>query len=111
MRHEVLFLNNGRSYVRINDTWYDTHKDHDPQVGQSFLIGKIQEVLDFETYTRKYPESKTEMYSYATDKTQSGGFLRKVSGEKDSEYGGNTVQYGVNLLQPTPRLKQDIDLN
>ncbi len=111
MRHEVLFLNNGRSYVRINDTWYDTHKDHDPKVGQGFLIGKIEEVLDFETYIKKYPESKTEMYSYATDKTQSGGFLRKVSSERDGEYGGSMVQYGVNLIQPTPRLKQDIDLN
>jgi len=111
MRHEVLFLNNGRSYVRISDTWYDTHKDHNPQVGQSFLIGKIQEVLDFETYVKKYPESKTEMYSYATDKTQSGGFLRKVSSERESEYGGSMVQYGVNLIQPTPRLNQDIDLN
>jgi hypothetical protein len=75
------------------------------------IKNKIEEVIDFETYTKKYPESKTEMYSYATDKTQSGGFLRKVSGEKDSEYGGSMVQYGVNLLQPTPRLKQDIDLN
>ena len=47
MRHEVLFLNSGRSYVRLDDVWYDTSKEHDPQVGQGFLTGKIEEVLDF----------------------------------------------------------------
>ena len=112
MRHEVLFLNSGRSYVRIDDVWYDTNKEHDPQVGQGFLMGRIEEILDFETYKEIYPESKTEMFYNVTDKTQTRGFIRKVSDLKyDTGDYGRRVEYGVNPLQPAIRLKQDIDLN
>ena len=33
MKHEVLFLNSERAYVRVIDTWYDTHKDSNPEIG------------------------------------------------------------------------------
>ena len=56
MRHEILFLRPNRAYVLIDDVWYDTPRDSNPQVGQSFLIGKIEKVLDYEKYTEKYPE-------------------------------------------------------
>jgi hypothetical protein len=93
MRHEVLFLNSKRAYVLVNDTWYDTTKESNPRVGESFLIGKIEEVIDYETYTKKYPESKQEIYSEVTDKTISGGYLRRVV--------DGMVKYAVNPATPT----------
>jgi hypothetical protein len=92
MKHEVLFLNPGRTYVRVNDTWYDTHKDSNPEIGQGFLIGKVEEILSYEEYKGKYPESKTEIYSEVTDKTISGGYLRRVL--------DNMVKYAVNPATP-----------
>lgn len=112
MRHEVLFLNSGRSYVRLDDVWYDTNKEHDPQVGQGFLMGKIEEILDFDAYKKAYPESKTEMFHNVVDKTQSGGFIRKVSDLKyDTGNYSRMVEYAVNPQQPSTILKQDISLD
>jgi hypothetical protein len=93
MKHEILFLNPSRAYVLINDVWYDTHRDSNPQIGQSFLIGKIEEVLDHEKYTEKYPESKKEIYDEVTDKTISGGYVRRVI--------DGMVKYAVNPATPT----------
>lgn len=92
MKHEVLFLNSRRAYVKVKDTWYDTHKDTNPKKGESFLIGKIEEVLDFETYTKNYPESKQEIYNEVTDKTISGGYLRRVV--------EGMVKYAINPAAP-----------
>jgi hypothetical protein len=92
MKHEVLFLNSSRAYVLVNDTWYDTHKDSNPQEGDSFLIGEIEEVLNYEQYKEKYPESKTEIYNEVTDKTISGGYLRRVL--------DRMVKYAVNPATP-----------
>ena len=112
MRHEVLFLNSGRSYVRIEDVWYDINKDHNPQIGHSFLMGRIEEVIDYESYKDSYPESKIQLYYVVNDKTQSGGFIRKVS---DAKYAtgmySKIVEYGVNPMQPVMIRKQDIDSN
>lgn len=92
MKHEVLFLNASRAYVLVDDVWYDSHKDNNPKKGDSFLIGRIEEVLDYEKYTKKYPESKTEIYNEVTDKTISGGYLRRVL--------DNMVKYAVNPATP-----------
>jgi len=112
MRHEVLFINSGRSYVRIEDVWYDMNNDHSPQIGHSFLLGRIEEILDYESYKEAYPESKIELYYVVNDKTQSGGFIRKVS---DAKYASGMyskiVEYGVNPMQPVMIRKQDIDSN
>jgi hypothetical protein len=93
MKHEVLFLKPSRTYVRVDDTWYDTHRDSNPKIGQGFLIGKIEEVLDYEKYTKKYPESKQEIYNEVTDKTISGGWLRRTV--------DGMVKYAVNPATPT----------
>jgi hypothetical protein len=93
MKHEVLFLKPSRTYVRVDETWYDTHRDSNPQIGQGFLIGKIQEVLDYEKYIKKYPESKTEIFDQVTDKTISGGYIRRVIDAM--------VKYAVNPATPT----------
>ena len=112
MRHEILFLNSGRSYVRIEDVWYDVNKEHNPQIGNGFIMGNIEEILDYESYIEAYPESKTELYYVVNDKTQSGGFIRKVS---DAKYASGKysriVEYGVNPMQPVMIRKQDIDSN
>jgi len=93
MKHEVLFLNSNRAYVLVDDTWYDTTRDSNPQAGESFLIGKIKKVLDYEAYMKKYPESKKEIYNEVTDKTISGGYLRRVI--------DGMVKYAVNPAAPT----------
>ena len=93
MKHEVLFLNSNRAYVLVDNTWYDTTRDSNPRVGDSFLIGKIEKVLDYETYTKKYPESKQEIYNEVTDKTISGGWRRRTVDGR--------VKYAVNPATPT----------
>lgn len=93
MKHEVLFLNSNRAYVLVDDTWYDTTRDSNPKTGDSFLLGKIEKVLDYETYTKKYPESKQEIYNEVTDKTISGGWLRRTV--------DGMVKYAVNPSTPT----------
>ena len=112
MKHEILFLNSSRCYVRIQDVWYDTHKEHNPQVGQPFLVGLVEEVLSYEAYKETYPESKTEIYYIVNDKTQSRGFIRKVEDKRMGEGSyERMVQYAINPLQPSPFIKQDISLN
>lgn len=112
MKHEVLFLNSRRTYVRVGETWYDTHKENNPKVGHVFLLGTINEVLDYETYTETYPESKTEIFYTVNEKTQNRGCIRKVEDKKisEGEY-ARMVQYAVNPQQPSPFIKQDISLN
>jgi hypothetical protein len=103
MKHEVLFLSPRRAYVLVDDTWYDTPKDSNPVKGQSFLLGKIDQVLDYESYTKKYPESKEEIYPYISDKTISGGYIRRVV--------DNMVKYGVNPATPTVGSKLESSLD
>jgi hypothetical protein len=91
-RHEILHLNRNRSYVKVGDTWYDTHIDLYPQVGANFLMGKIEQVLSYDDYTNQYPESKQEIYPEITDKTISGGYLRRVI--------DGVVEYAVNPATP-----------
>jgi hypothetical protein len=92
MKHETLHLNSKRAYVLVNDTWYDTHVDLNPQVGQTFLNGSIEEVLDFASYTAKYPEAKDEMFPYVSEKTVHGGYIRRVV--------DGLVKYAVNPAIP-----------
>jgi hypothetical protein len=99
MKHEVLFLNNRRAYVLVSDTWYDTPADFAPKPGQSFLAGRIEEVLDYQAYQEKYPDSKDEIYPYVSDKTMTGGYIRRV-------VDGN-VRYGVNPEAPVLRTKSE----
>lgn len=92
MTHEILYLNRNRVYVLVNDTWYDAHKDLYPQVGANFLAGKIEKVLTYEEYTEQYPESKQEIYTEVSDKTISGGYLRRTV--------DGVVKYAVNPATP-----------
>lgn len=92
MRHETLHLNRSRAYVLVNGTWYDTHADLNPKVGQNFLNGRIEEILDYDTYTSKYPEAKDEIYPVISEKTIHGGYIRRVV--------GGMVKYAVNPATP-----------
>lgn len=92
MRHETLHLNRSRAYVLVKDTWYDTHADLNPKVGQNFLNGHIEEILDYDTYTSRYPEAKDEIYYQVSEKTIHGGYIRKVI--------GGMVKYAVNPATP-----------
>lgn len=93
MKHEILYLNKKRAYVLVNDTWYDTSADFNLKADQKFLTGKIEEVLSYEDYVEKYPESREEIYPYVSDKTISGGYIRRVL--------DNMVKYGVNPETPS----------
>jgi len=92
MKHETLRLNQNRMYVLVNDTWYDIHVDLYPKVGQPFLNGRIEEVLDFDTYTQRYPDAREEMFDYVSEKTAHGGFIRRVV--------NGMVKYAVNPIVP-----------
>jgi len=102
MKHEILYLSRKRAYVLVNDTWYDTHIDTNPKVGQPFLLGRIEEVLDYDSYVEKYPESKDEIYPYVSDKTMSGGYIRRVL--------DGLVKYGVNPETPAKGSKLDMEV-
>lgn len=99
MRHETLRLNSNTMYVLVNDTWYDSHADLMPKVGQRFLNGLIEEVLDFETYTATYPEAKEELFPYVTEKTIHRGFIRRVV--------DGQVKYAVNPAIPNQGADMD----
>ena len=99
MKHEILFLNSRRVYVKVGDTWYDTHKDTYPKVGDGFLLGKIEEILDYESYKERFPDSKDEIYPHISDKTISGGYIRRVV--------DGTVRYAINPA--TPKTVPDLD--
>lgn len=92
MKHEVLFLNPSRTYVRISDTWYDSHREHNLQVGQSFLGGKVEEVLSYDQYKEQFTDVQA-MYNSITERTVSGGFIRRMV--------GSAVKYAVNPAMPT----------
>lgn len=92
MKHEILRLSNSRAYVLVNEVWYDIHADLNPKVGQGFLNGQIEKILSFTEYTAEFPESKNEMYDYVSDKTVSGGFIRRVV--------DGVVKYAVNPVTP-----------
>lgn len=92
MRHEILYLNSRRTYVRVSETWYDTNRYLYPEVNQPFLIGRIEEILSYEEYVNTYPESKDEIYPFVADKTVSTGYLRKVIDKQ--------VKYAVNPIEP-----------
>lgn len=93
MKHETLHLSSRYAYVLVNDTWYDTHIELNPKVGQSFLNGRIEKVLSYESYKAKYPEAKNEMYPYVSEKTIHGGYIRRVV--------DGMVKYAVNPATPT----------
>ena len=92
MNHEILKLNSSRVYVLVKGTWYDTHIDLNPKVGQNFLNGQIERVLSFEDYTKEFPESENETYDYVSEKTVSGGYIRRVV--------DGMVKYAVNPVTP-----------
>ena len=92
MKHEILNLNSSRVYVLVKDVWYDGHADLNLKVGQNFLNGQIEKVLNYKEYVKEFPESKNEMYSYVSEKTVSGGFIRRVV--------DGMIKYAVNPATP-----------
>lgn len=92
MKHQTLYLNRNRAYVLVNSTWYDTHVDLNPKPGQSFLNGQIEEVLDYQSYTERYPEASEEMFPIISEKTMHGGYIRRVV--------DGAVKYAVNPATP-----------
>ena len=101
MKHETLRLNQNMLYVLVNDTWYDIHADLNPKVGQNFLNGRIEEILDFQTYTTRFPEAKDEIYPIVSEKTIHGGFIRRVV--------EGLVKYAVNPATPAMSSMSDRD--
>lgn len=100
MQHQIMFANSSRMFVRVDDTWYDTHKEFDPQVGQRFLIGRIDEVLNYDEYTKKFGKRIKTMHEDVTEKTQSGGYLRKTETQyQDDGTSLSRVVYAVNPIR------------
>lgn len=99
-RHEILYLNPTRAFIRVGDTWYDSRADFDHKIGDPFLIGRVEEILSYDEYTNLFPESTTELYERVSEKTNSGGYIRKATytsanaGENQS-----LVEYAINPQQ------------
>jgi len=95
--HEILFLNSSRVYLRVGNTWYDGTTSFHYEIGDIFVIGKIEEILSYAKYKARFPTSKNEMGPSMSDKTNSGDYIRKVSNKADSQgrY-NNIVEYTVN---------------
>ena len=99
-RHEILYLNASRAYVRVGDAWYDTRVDFDHVIGESFLTGYIEEILSFTQYKKQYPESKNPMADKVLDKTNGGGCVRRASSKISPDgYHYSLVEYAVNPQQ------------
>ena len=97
MKHQIMFANSNRVFVRVQDTWYDTHRELTPVVGQPFLTGRIEEILDYKEYTSQFGKKVHQIYDDIKDKTHSGGWLRKVASEPDGEGSSvSRVVYGIN---------------
>ena len=105
MQHEILYLNENRIYVRVNETWYDTNKDLEPRVGAPFLLGKISEVMSYESYKNLYPGSTEEIYESVNESITKGGYIRAAITKKLSRFTwAKIVKYGI--IQQS---KKDID--
>ena len=92
--HQILHLNSSRTYVFVNEAWYDTRADFVPEVGQNFLDGRIEKVLSYQEYIEQFPNIKTkdEIYPFISDKTVQRGYIRRVI--------NGVVTYAVNPATP-----------
>jgi hypothetical protein len=98
--HEILHLNPSRIYIRVGETWYDSRADFGHKIGDPFLIGRVEEILSYEEYTDLFPESTTELYERVSEKTNTGGYIRKASYvTKDGGGYESLVEYAVNPQQ------------
>ena len=110
-RHEILDLNSSRVYLRVSDTWYDSPRDFNYELGDRFLIGTVEEILSYDEYREQYPDSKHEMRPKVSEKTVHGGYLRKTT-YLDNGDGTRTnmVEYAVNPQQLVSFDKLDFEL-
>lgn len=96
MQHEILYLNESRVYVRVDDTWYDTNKNLEPKVGAPFLLGRIAEVLSYDEYHNLYPGATKEIYQDINETVDREGYIRATLLKKLSRTSWiKTVNYGV----------------
>ena len=110
-RHEILDLNSSRVYLRVGDTWYDSPRDFNYELGDRFLIGMVEEILSYDQYREQYPDSKHEMRPKVSEKTVHGGYLRKTT-HVDNGDGTrcSMVEYAVNPQQLVSFDKLDFEL-
>ena len=57
-KYQIRQLTPNKSYVLVNDIWYDTPKVFDPKVGDNFKDGKITQVLSYNEFTTQHPKAK-----------------------------------------------------
>lgn len=110
-RHEIMYLNPSRTYLRVDDTWYDNPNSFTYSIGESFLIGRIAEILSYDEYRERFPESKSEMGPAAMEKTVHRGYVRKVStGSNPDGTKYSRVEYAVNPKQLIPFDKLEFEV-
>lgn len=79
MTHEIMFLNSKRQFLLLdNNTWYDANQSFSYSEGDSFLNGKVKQVMTYEEYIDNFPEvNKVELKSVPSD-FSSAIFMRCV---------------------------------
>lgn len=99
-KHETLYLNSTRVYLRVGETWYDSRADFGHKIGEQFLIGSIEEILTYSEYTDRFPDAKSELFAKVNDKTGPNGYIRKATYTATSDGGRiSSVDYAVNPQQ------------
>lgn len=110
-KHEIMHLNSSCVYLRVNDTWYDASNGFTYEIGDPFLIGRVEEILSYEEYTERFPESKNEMAQAVSEKTTHKGYLRKPATVLNPDgTKSRVVQYAVNPKQLIPFDKLEFDV-
>lgn len=111
MQHEILYLNENRVYVRVGNTWYDTNKNLEPKVGSPFLLGKIDEVLEFDQYTNLYPGSTCEIFESVNETVNREGYIRtRITQKLSKSQWKKIVKYGlVNKPKKDPNESNQTD--
>jgi len=98
VKHETLFTDRSRAFVKVGNTWYDTNKELQPIVDQPFLAGRISEVLSYDEYVAQFGEKMSCIFDEVNDRTKSSGFLRKVVDEYyETGKASRVVRYGINV--------------
>ena len=57
-KYQVRQLSPNKSYVLVNDEWYDTPKAFNSEVGERFKGGKINQVLSYDEFIKQHPNAK-----------------------------------------------------
>jgi hypothetical protein len=103
MNHEFLWLNEKRQYLLLdNDTWYDANLSYFYNVGDVFANCKVKEILTYEEYVSRYPETLNTDCKYQSVFI-SGIYIRTVI--------NGVVCYNVDIRKQKTHWNMEADIS